>query len=709
MENEIDWEYWPDQDTFINTGDIYLYRNPIELDGAGGKSRKYVITPQPPESHEIQLKTTKPVASGITAYFASDFGNTMSLYNCISRVIDFDTESIYEVYLKYVSKLAITQNKKSPKPKPEAEVDFLFLSNHLEQERKYLLDSSDYYDEFHDHMDAAVKSQIKIYVNSYIEWIESKRKDLLEKHPGFKNLLANNKYFLEKSIPISILPFIKLDDAQFIKATESFLKFINFHIDLQFYPDSAFLKNNFISFECRKGTIFSYFLKIDSDILNYEIFENRITNMLLKGVPKENLKSLISETYSLATNISKLPDEKIILSPNKKHYIQFNHVVPEWGYINKESIDSDVQNYSNFDLVRYSIFIKKILEDKLGMKDFTIANNTISHQINQQEHLEISVSKAKLYLIKIEAFLESVKYAFELQLNPDMDYILAERLGIYAFRNTCFEFIFSPLANFLDFEIFKKHFAIYINDFESLEVPKAFLKQIFRTTSEIDILYSNRIENTTWDKTVTLYVKNIKESISMEPGTPFYPEDFICYSNREIAVNALKMHKYLKSKLFPVESKDINLPENTPSLSESPPTSSLLNVEFNQNTSEQTNSKKEIDDILNPLTIEQFTIGKNKKIIYCIDNSFKNYLKDCFLALLEESEIPVNKNEFKIQSNVPFYNAILSLINKFNFKTESVIRIILNSRNIDCDNLKFAPARSVRNEITAARKRREKE
>ncbi len=705
----------------------------------------------------------------------------------------------------------------------------------------------------------------------------------------------------------SLKPFIQLDDSHFIKAIEFYLKFIRIYIDVQFFPKSEYLKKQGFLIEYKKGTIFSYQLKIDKDILDFSTCEHRIINMLNQGVPIDNLKLMFNKIYSLANYISELSNDQIIRKPNHKLILQFNHVNLEWGNFLEDSIDSDFHDYSNFDFVKYSTHIKTILEDRLGIQEFTNANENMNGHNYHNLHSEISTSETISYPIKTEAFIDFVRKIFELQLNPDIDYPLADSLGISEIRNTQFEYAFSRSHNFLDLVTFKQNISSLVKGSKSLKGPKALLRPLFETTIAINELFSKHIQYTTWDRTITLYIDYVKGSIIYFPGDSIYPEEFECLSSNDLAVRASNIHEFLKSVLFPEKIKKIKssinavprdetksnpsvlikevkpvvsnhpsdlskdfliseyinfiqdvegylkfaktklfefpdpldsqsrqdlelsadfkqefyvkssspalvpsnfitktreikyrelLPKNElfpileniynkvnvilescPSILSSyqfiiyfilPSTRNKVGVKFNPDDynynldtylsdihlkgfcqeiahflkteifitlqpvlmdsipivgsdsgipnilspeieSERVTNEQFIFDTLDPLTIAKYPSGKHKKIVYCIDHSFRDYLKACFLALLNSSEIPGNTVMFQINLNEPFYDAILSIMEKFKFRTKLVIEIILVSQNLNCDNLKIGPPRNVRNQITCARNRSKKE
>ena len=550
MGNETSWEYYSDFNDAATTGNFYLYRNPHDLGPDGLRYRRYVTTPQPPESTEMQITMTHPVAFGITAYFVGNFEGRPNLYFCLSRNTKFNTISLYETYFHHASKWFFLDNTKSSKPKTETDITFIFLTGHLEQEKVRLLDSEDYYLESFDREDLSIKSQVKEYVNGYLTWLEEKRQHLIDMYPDLINLSDNKKFASsQKTNHQSILPYKELDNSRFIKATEFFLKSITIWIHTQFFPDSEFLKKYGRFYPFEEGTVLSFFLRIDTDILDFVLFERRIMDMLLFGASKENLSSILNEAYSFANAISKLSDDKISLTATDGFFMEFNHVDLSWHILNTKPINSDFHHYYNFDFVRYSIGIKNILENKLGLKENK--NELMNGQMNQHLYTVNIKSETKSYLIKTEAFLAFMIKYFELQLNPDTDFRVAYSLGAYQTYNTEFEYVYSSLDDFLDLETFKSNVISIISDSKSPKAAKSILKPLFKSINAITEVYSQRMQYTTWDKKLTLHIEYKKGNITCDVGDPFYPDDFICKSNIEVAEDILFMRDYLKTALFP--------------------------------------------------------------------------------------------------------------------------------------------------------------
>ena len=109
--------------------------------------------------------------------------------------------------------------------------------------------------------------------------------------------------------------------------------------------------------------------------------------------------------------------------------------------------------------------------------------------------------------------------------------------------------------------------------------------------------------------------------------------------------------------------------------------------------------------ILDPLINESFIYGKNKRKVICINSDFKKHLKKCFLALINNEELPIVPDRYKIYFNRPFYDAIIRIQRKFNIKTGNIIEIIISSTYRIRKKSGKGPEKSIRHELVSANKR----
>lgn len=224
-------------------------------------------------------------------------------------------------------------------------------------------------------------------------------------------------------------------------------------------------------------------------------------------------------------------------------------------------------------------------------------------------------------------------------------------------------------------------------------------------------LFEDRLGNLQQVKTVRIFFQEFNGEINYYRDETDPAEGYEILGNYEVYNYALKIYEYMLLKGFTPLATTISSEKTNPLIEDghSVPKQSETEEIIHISDESETNFDpvQFISDILEPLTKENFTVGKNKKLVYCIDSSFKTHLTSCFLALIKDTERPKYHPQFKIRSqNAPFYDAIILIKEKFQFKTMDVIIIIADSFNKDFDDLSKGAPNTIRNEISYAKTRK---
>jgi hypothetical protein len=712
METFLYYDYYIEQENCARSGEFVLYKNELFSYSDGNKFHKYV-NQYATDSLEIYVGTTPPVAFGITAFFYCRIVQINSLYSLLSRGIRVKSFEYYEVYYGLASKNALAENDSNPEPKSLEEVHYDFLKQHIINENKHLELSHIFYSEPNDEIRMEVKIKAKEYVEAYIRWLEKKLQKIVSEHPNLKpksTVLISPNQISDEEI---IVPFEKLDDAQFIKSTVFFFQIFRDLLDLQFRPNSDNLKDHTFLFPHTNGTVYSYHLQIDSKVLSSGFYTRRITNTLIKGVPKDNLKVLLNETYSIVKDISKIPDENLIQRANRKFVMSFDHVKPEAGFDDVISELAPTLEYSNFDIVSFFIRITQFLENTFSFNEAALSSNIPESKIRPSSNNESFVINAVSYFNRIESFLQKIVELFFLQLDPVMKSIRANQLGIGFNHDTVCEYYIHPSTNLLDFTYFKDNFGfLLLQKKKEDEGLQMLLSETFNLCINIMSQYEDRLGYLKQVNTVRIFFQDVNGEISYYRDETDPAEGYEILGSYEVYHYSLKIYEYMLSKGFTplattISSEKTNpLIEDVHSVPKQTETEEIINISDESETN--VDPEQFISDILEPLTKENFTVGKNKKLVYCIDSSFKTHLTSCFLALIEDTERPKYHPQFKIRSkNAPFYDAIILIMEQFQFKPKDVIIIIADAFNKDFDDLSKGAPDSIRTEISYARTRKQ--
>jgi len=310
MEKELSWDYWTDHDSNANTGKFYLYRNSMYLGSNNMVYYRYSTYPKTEENAAFHITNTSPVAAGITAFFVAGLRTGYRLYDELRFNRHFDSEELYKIYLRNVSKWTFLENNKAPVKRPYEEVNYIFLCEHIKSEKKCLIASEPYYSEFLDEQDKSTKEKIHEYVLGYISWIEKKIKSLSPEaqitisdkiKPGIINSQHEtiNKTSIISSYLIKIRSFL-----------DFFIKFYN----LQLNPSTDYILAEKIGLGMDYNSKFDYYIKSNSPLANIKDFREIITDALLDpGIDKGGLISLISGLYKLTEKILSLPSQEYVL------------------------------------------------------------------------------------------------------------------------------------------------------------------------------------------------------------------------------------------------------------------------------------------------------------------------------------------------------------------------------------------------------------
>ncbi len=129
---------------------------------------------------------TEPIAQGVTAYFIKrtprmedDYGSVLSL---LKRDADFDIYSWYNEYWKDQISFAEQINRKKTKPQgrlTDEAFQSKFIKDHMIQEEELLRKSERFFSDDNPCTDNYVISQIRAYVDGYLEWVAEKSQEIV--------------------------------------------------------------------------------------------------------------------------------------------------------------------------------------------------------------------------------------------------------------------------------------------------------------------------------------------------------------------------------------------------------------------------------------------------------------------------------------------------------------------------------------------------
>jgi hypothetical protein len=450
---------------------------------------------------------------------------------------------------------------------------------------------------------------------------------------------------------------------------------------------------------------------MDTNILNSNFYESRITDILMKGVPVVNLKMLLNETYSIAKDISTVSNKNIVLRANRLLLMSFDHVHCECQFTDDISELFQPTAYSNFDIVRFFIRIAQFLENTFGFDEASLLNNTTEGKIQSIKDNGTFLIKAVSYFNKIESFFQKCVELFFLQLDPAKKALTADCLGIGFNHDTLCEYFIHPSTNLFNLTYFKINFGYLLlpkkKEDEGLQM---LLNETFNLCKEIMSLYVDRLGSLQQVNTVRIFFEDINGEINYYRSETDPTDGYEILGNYELYNYSLKIYEYMLSKGFTPLATTISSEKTNPLIEDGhsvPKQAETEEVITLSDESETNNDPKQfISDCLDPLTKENYLKGKNKKAVFCINSSFKNHLIGCFLALHLKNDLPKFSTKYDINLNIPFYDAILLIMEKFDIKTKHVIYIITESLFRDNDDLRKGAPRTVRNELTNARKRK---
>ncbi len=438
MSNEISWEYYIDYNISATTGVFALFRNPIYLGADGLRRYRYSTYPQSPESTEIPLTMTRPIAKGIAAFFAGGYGPNINLYRSLKNKEYFDSVYLYKVYLRNVSKWVFLENTQSPNPKPVAEVDFAFLTQHLIDEKTHLTDSENYFLECFDENDLKTKAQIKEYLNGYIVWIEEKINPLKEVEQNKDAAIVNEKFGIASS-PLIKAPILvsELSPIEYITAIEQILYFIFECFRDQSYPNHRPFLTSLSELLTSEKMEFRYLLHIDSDLLNFTYFKTLIRSLLVDSNTKfEGLKVVLKNCFEISKLNSNLYSKYLEIKSIEDYdaiYIEFGSTSGDIMFDCEPQQNKHYDTYYNFDFGALSKRIYTYLEMEVfydvlepnhssGLKSDSNLSNFDQSTIFTSSHPSSVINPSLLdqykpfeYIQVIENLLIFIKQKFEYQ------------------------------------------------------------------------------------------------------------------------------------------------------------------------------------------------------------------------------------------------------------------------------------------------------
>lgn len=169
MKDFVKWSDFLDEEKILTEGEFNLYRNYRTPEG----HYLYSTFHDAMERGHKYLFDERPIAQGITAYFAHDCMNWKCLYRLLENKIQFRRDVLFSRYFEFVWSFYKRENEKSAWPKDEYDLLTTFIRDHHHQEDEKLKNSQKYYLKRSSKEDS-IKTDIHEYCIAYMDWIEQK-------------------------------------------------------------------------------------------------------------------------------------------------------------------------------------------------------------------------------------------------------------------------------------------------------------------------------------------------------------------------------------------------------------------------------------------------------------------------------------------------------------------------------------------------------
>ena len=431
------------------------------------------------------------------------------------------------------------------------------------------------------------------------------------------------------------------------------------------------------------------------------LFEPARFEILIKGLDMK--KKRLQDILRVCLEFSKANSEIYFnLLANKRfegyysRYIEFEPMATYTSEYLDPPNDKVFNDFSNHKIGNYCNHIYSYLLYEVYDGFYKEANlNSTRNKQSENKKTIIPIVRSQLDIYKpfeykqvVENLLNFIMFRFKSQVSIIQDHKDRENCNteIRIIEN---QYLIDIHPDMLEFNYFKQRFS---EMYASIEYKKEALQNLFNNTYQqarnIYQYYRENIHNVHFDKkeTICLRYDQFEGTITFDVQSP----SSILYTNNCLATFCQNIYTTIHAALYNNENE-------------------LFKVNHYDIS---TNNKQQIIDIesflkttLEPLTKQEYQKGKDKKLVFCIDNSFKNHLIGCFLALNKKEDLPICTSKYDIKTNIPFYDAIITIQDKLNIQTKDLITIITESLYKDNDDLKRGFPRTVRNELSNARRR----
>jgi len=168
MNEFIGWTDYLDEEKIRTNGEFMLYRNYI------GANKQYLFSTH---CHKIKTKNKgylfnkRPIAKGVTAYFSCEFNNLGCLSSLIRKKKKFDSHDLFIEYLKIKFNPVLRANQTKVRPLGKKNLWSYFLTNHYDEEKQNLKESSKFYNEVLNEKDKNLKKKVREYAEAYLDWL----------------------------------------------------------------------------------------------------------------------------------------------------------------------------------------------------------------------------------------------------------------------------------------------------------------------------------------------------------------------------------------------------------------------------------------------------------------------------------------------------------------------------------------------------------
>jgi hypothetical protein len=181
MISDLIWEDWLDKERITQVGEFFVHRNYYKDGGQFYSYSTYFQESKDTDSKSSPQHTsklayigdTRPIATGITAFFVCDFYNRACLKSYLKDHIDFDSRFFYQTYFNYCIAPNVQKNNILPVPNTFINIKKKFIQSHIEKEKNRLEESQKYFEECKNAEDEKLNCEIKEYAKGYLEWVEN--------------------------------------------------------------------------------------------------------------------------------------------------------------------------------------------------------------------------------------------------------------------------------------------------------------------------------------------------------------------------------------------------------------------------------------------------------------------------------------------------------------------------------------------------------